>query len=376
MTTEKQTPHEQIVVPVYRMMRYHLRALVKTAAWLLALTLVFSVLWLRLMPFYEGLTTVTMLPTEQQLQYTEPRDDLEATSPAMILSQTHTEFLLSRTVAERVVRTIAAEQRKWMAEKALKLEGSAAAALYQNCFGPIKNKLSEVYHKLNYGYWVPPDPVEDLIIRLQQRTTVEQMPGSFVLQISVLWDNPRISARAANLLADIYVDLTRKANQEEMRVRASFISERIAETERDLRAIRKQLQAFKEKERVYAPDSDAKLMLDELSGYLRDYSSVRVELGALTGRMGMLKEHQTPEQLAMMKAEKAGKKLSDKPYLFDLETDPGELNDLADSRPEDVKRLSDMIEKEMGGPPHATPQTVDSQATDELMNTMRQTGYL
>ncbi len=76
------------------------------------------------------------------------------------------------------------------------------------------------------------------------------------------------------------------------------------------------------------------------------------------------------------KAEKEGKKLPPAPYLYDLQKDPGEKSNLAKKRAADTKRLGKSLTEEMSKPPLAKPETVEQEATQELMDKFRQTGYL
>ena len=82
-----------------------------------------------------------------------------------------------------------------------------------------------------------------------------------------------------------------------------------------------------------------------------------------------------PTKGEIHRAEKAGNEAELKVFLFDLENDPGETNNLVLEKPEIAVRLAAKLEKEMSRKPIAEAETVGS-GDKELKEKMRSVGYL
>ena len=286
----------------FRLLFYHWPGMVRTIVILTGIVFGVSVIWGSAIPFYEASTTVTMLPSTAELGFTVNRDDFAGLSPAIVLSQTHTEFLLSRSLAEKVVRKV-------LMEKGMPRAGASRNAIdwiFDRVVLPMIGKAYHLYCLLNYGYFEEPKPVDRLVDRLQKRTDIENIPGSYILMITVTWDDPQIAARAANLLAELYVDSTRKANQEEMRLTRQYIEERSAEAEADLRRNEEQVKNFKRDEQFFAPSEETALKIAELSEYTRELTRSRTSLVNVEARIASLKAYESDAGLADLRSQQAG----------------------------------------------------------------------
>lgn len=156
-------------------------------------------------PIYTGIAKVSLLPTESELAFTRTFVQSSQFSPANMISQTHIENLISRPVAEgaikRLLDTFGAPETSDV--------GGLVDRVRRGLQG-AKRAIRRVYNILNSGRHVPLDPYTDAILTLQDSVEVEMVEGTYILEISVSWDDPRIAAAAANILAEAYVDRVRE----------------------------------------------------------------------------------------------------------------------------------------------------------------------
>ncbi|WP_192361874.1 hypothetical protein [Mesorhizobium mediterraneum] len=181
--------------------RYYKWLLIAIAGGITGVVALTSVFLLFATPLYTGTTTVTMLPTDAELAYTKSWLGPGQFDPASIMTATHTEYLLSRPVVQRTVDRL-------MKEYGVNESASPAGFKRQlhAVFAAFKSGLRRTYNYLNSGTNVPIDAYEDAILTMQDNIEVEAIEGSFMLQISVTWDNPKIASAAANYLAQAYLD--------------------------------------------------------------------------------------------------------------------------------------------------------------------------
>ena len=120
----------------------------------------------------------------------------------------------------------------------------------------------------------------------------------------MLWNDPDIAARAANLLAESYVDHMQSTQLRVLETARELTEERIEQTRIELRALEGQLRDFKKDATVYMGTDQLDNMSDELSSYLQEYSAVRITLRELAGKITVLKEHQGPTGRVLAEADR------------------------------------------------------------------------
>jgi uncharacterized protein involved in exopolysaccharide biosynthesis len=223
------------------------------------LTIVLSAVGLLLLPKYTARTKLTLLPTRSEIGYASTRPEALGLSPAALLGQTHVEALMSRTLAEDVARTLQAEGG------GSGEAGGLLANIRRWVIAPVIGSLHRGLTLLNTGRWEMPEPTTALAYVIQGRTEVQNLPGSFVFQVGVTWDDPDTAARVANLLTERYVQMTLQASREEMRTTREYIEARITETEGGLAALEEKIKGYRVEEGLYATSTDLELGLQELS---------------------------------------------------------------------------------------------------------------
>ena len=162
-----------------------------------------SVLFLVVTPLYTSTAKVNLLPTDTELAFSRTFVQSSSVNPANLLSQTHIENLLSREISQATIdRLVALNGAKPLTETT---DGGLKAMLRVS-FRWLKNSIRQTYNILNSGKHVPIDAYTDTILTLQDNITAEMIEGTYILEISVVWDDPDVAAAAANTLAQVYVE--------------------------------------------------------------------------------------------------------------------------------------------------------------------------
>ena len=300
------TSHDDVARRSMRLLAYHRQRIWWITSRILVLTVIITAFGLALAPKYVARTKLTLLPTRSEIGFASIRPEAWGLSPATVLGQTHAESLLSRTLAEEVARTL-------MAENAAELNnGGFLGSVRRNVVGPLAGAINGVITLLNTGRWETPDPLRALADTIQSRTQVRNVPGSFVFQVAVTWENPQLAARLANLLTEHYVQMTLRGDQEELRTTREYLEARIKETDTALEELQAKIKNYRSTEKVYSvaynTSADVDLGLQELSQSLRDMSTTRANWQQLDARISTLKPYQTPTALAVFEAERNGLK--------------------------------------------------------------------
>ncbi len=154
-------------------------------------------------PFYKAVATVTMQPTEAELAFTQGWLGVSQFNPAAILTQTHIEHLLSRPVAEKALQLLlAGEVNSGAAETGLN-------GFVKKLGRSVKRLFWKTWNTLNYGKHIPLNESAELLITLMEAIDVEVVEGSYIINIEVLYDDPIIAAKIANVIATAYVHQSR-----------------------------------------------------------------------------------------------------------------------------------------------------------------------
>lgn len=159
-----------------------------------AMALALSLLLQSAMPIYKSRVTVNMQPSEEALMFNKGFMGVSQFNPATIIVQTHIERILSREVAERAIDILLEE---------------AGGALPESAPGALDRFKASVWRnwaRLNYGYFIPANARTRMVNELISATEVEVVEGSYILLIEISHDNPELAARAANALAQAYID--------------------------------------------------------------------------------------------------------------------------------------------------------------------------
>ncbi len=300
------TSHDDLLKRALRLLPYYRGPIWWITSRVAILTVIASALGLALNPKYVARTKLTLLPTRSEIGFAAQRPEAWGLSPAVMLGQTHAEALMSRTLAEEVARAL-------QSDKAAKAEnGGIMGGLRRWVVAPLVGGFHRTVTLLNTGRWETPNPLQSLTQAIQGRTRVQHLPGSFVFQVAVTWDNPATAARIANLLTERYVEMTLRASREEMRTTREYIESRIQEVETALENLQTKIKDYRTTQQIYSTayntSGDTDLGLQELSESMRLLNAARVDWAQLSTRLDVLKGYHTPAALAAVEAERSGLK--------------------------------------------------------------------
>jgi len=103
-------------------------------------------------------------------------------------------------------------------------------------------------------------PLEAAILQFEKKLSVEGVKRSSVIQISFQHKDPRVAAKAANLLVDF---LKEKHLQVYSDPKSSFLEQQLAAYEKKLKESQNQLEVFKQKYRVFSLEEQRTLLLKQ-----------------------------------------------------------------------------------------------------------------
>jgi len=299
MTT---TSYDDLIKRSFRLLSYHRKRIWWITSRVFILTLVLTAFSMAFRPKFVARTKMTILPTRSEIGFAAGHPDMFG-SPVALLGQTYSETMTSRTLAEDVARTMMTHDRAELSN------GGVLGHIRHNFIAPIFGLFGRAVTLLNTGRWEMPDPFMSLVDAIQARTKVQNLPGSFVYQIAVTWENPKIAAAVANTLADRHVQRTLQTNREEMRTTRDYIEAKIKESKADLAVLETKIKEYRVGEKLYASSTDMELGLQERSLYQRDLNSTRVNRAQLDARIDALRPYQTPAALAAIEAERSELKM-------------------------------------------------------------------
>lgn len=280
-----------------RILFYNLRKAVFTVSLVFLSVVLLSVFWLKASPVYESKSVLTFLPTEFEIRFQDGRSDLAGMNAASVLTQTHTEFLLSRSLAESVIKR-ALELRKPEAPKP-----SLALWVKERLVSPAKGLFWKTYYTWNSGRFVEPDPLEDLTGKLMKRTKIANVPASYILSISVEWDDPEFARVLAGLLTEMYIESVARSNQKAIDQTLAQLNGRADSIQAQLDVINGRIRDFKKGEKLFVLAKTVEFKMDELKSYIEQHNEQRMKVFALQGELQNKKNLMTSTDYEKMKAD-------------------------------------------------------------------------
>lgn len=197
-------------------------------------------------PNYEATTTILIKSNIIQSQTSVPGVTVTSDSTTLLQTkgQTFREILNSRAVAERIVNILELE-------KTLKKRK-------QNFGTFIFKGLS------NLMMLKPKDPKQRLIEDIQKSISSKLITSTSIIEVSVSYPDPKLTADIANTAAKVFVDQIREMNVTEARIAKEFIAERVSVAEIDLKKTQDKFQDFISKEKFVYPEKKTEMGLNEL----------------------------------------------------------------------------------------------------------------
>jgi uncharacterized protein involved in exopolysaccharide biosynthesis len=279
-----------------RILWYRRRRIIYFTIGVFLLTVVFSIIWLKGMPLYESTTVVTMLPSDAEIGYSM-KSNIPGSSTALTLSQTHTEFLLSRTIASEVIDTLIKDY------SGIPSPTSLSQRITQEYLLPTVDYLYRVYFFLNYGMYQKPTKRDILINKMRKRITIENVPGSYIINISVSWTDPQIAKKAANFLAQMYIENSKMENQRSLSQAKTFIEDKLKHYNEQLVFLENEERNFKTNANISSFSKDVSMDLDEMSSYTQEKNRLELKMLELDAKLRNFKDIETQSNKIQLTSE-------------------------------------------------------------------------
>jgi uncharacterized protein involved in exopolysaccharide biosynthesis len=129
-------------------------------------------------------------------------------------------------------------------------------------------------------------PLEAAILQFEKKLSVEGVKKSSVIQVSFQHKDRRIAAQAVNLLVD---SLKEKHLQVYSDPKSSFLEQQLAAYEKRLKESQNQLEAFKQKYRVFSLEEQRTLLLKQRTDLDTSFKISLNQVGELQNKLSSLK---------------------------------------------------------------------------------------
>ncbi|QQA43549.1 GumC family protein [Pelagovum pacificum] len=233
-------------------------------------------------PTYVATATVTVQPSNAELEFT--RDYVRGASydSANVVTQSHMEYLRSRETAVRVYEELAG--------------GSSEPPPPPSLLSQAKRKVKQTLRWINSGVWPQSTGIEGEIDEIRDSMSLSMVESTFIMQIGVRWDDPQEAAIIANMLAEVYRDRNREQIAQSTQSLQDFLEgERAAAVEEaaDLRSARSELMR---ENGITDFQTERTTLLQRLSQAESDLVSARSELSASNALLASFGEAQTNDR--------------------------------------------------------------------------------
>lgn len=250
------TPEDDDTIDLLRLWRTVWRAKWNIAAFVITVAMLTVLLVLNMTPQYQASTTLLIEERNPKVLSFQQIYDPSASGSEYLLTQLG--LLQSRALAERVVNKLdlsthplldprqrpapAFDPRAWLRSTQL-LPGST----------PDEEAISDEMAFTN------------ATIGLMRRTSVQAMGKSQLISISVELPDPELAARAANTLADSFIESQLDASMTMALSTANWMNSRLEELREKLQNAENELQAYREQEGLVDVDGVATISANELA---------------------------------------------------------------------------------------------------------------
>lgn len=186
--------------------------------------------------------------------------------------ETFTKLLKSRIVSEKVVRILGLDKR--LSQKQPQKNKSGIISILKDITSTPKRLIGF----LKSGKGKKQDPLQGLINIIQGAISAELLPKTSILEISVLYHDPKLTADIADTVAKVFVEHIGEMNSAEARVAKHFIAERVKVAEDDLKTDQDNFREFIIREGTVYPESKTNLVLVELVHFETSLKNTRAEI--------------------------------------------------------------------------------------------------
>lgn len=229
----------------------------------------YSTVLLFVAPKYKSAVDISLLPSADELSFTKNFIGGTREKQANVLDETAMEYIKSRPVIERAIQALSVNKSAAPAKAA---EPGYFDSLF-SIFDRVKYTFKRLYTIVNSGKFIPPEPSTALVEKYKKAIRLNQIHGSFLLQIEVTLSDPDRAAAFANSLAAAYVEFA----SEEAAAAARDIKNKLTE---QIEVRRKALEDLAEEEFQLRQKLGALSLEDERMSLIKTLESERLILSS------------------------------------------------------------------------------------------------
>ena len=242
----------------------------------------FSVVVLAQRPSFEAAARLNIVPTSAELGFATRFVRGQTFDGGAVMVQTYGEYVYTRPVLEPVVERYLA----WEAKRA----NVSLETLERNASAPSFFTPGQVLSYLNYGEVVKLPLREDLIQSLIENTTIEMVEGTYLMKVSVAWDDPQAAAWLANVLAEAIVARAHSQSEASEQLLTTTLGRSLVAKRAELAALLGQSRLLKQRSGVVDVDTQKQGLMQELMAEESRLTSDRVALDSAAAEVAALRK--------------------------------------------------------------------------------------
>jgi succinoglycan biosynthesis transport protein ExoP len=159
----------------------------------------------------------------------------------------------------------------------------------------LEQVIQRIYSKPKDGEEIP------TYLEIMKRITISPVKDTEILKIQVVGRDPQDAALLANVLVNTFMDRITYLVRSEQKMVREFIGERLDESKRELERAETALEVYKREQKIVAPDSETKSLVDRLSGINQLKAENTVEMASVQARLESVNRqlaNEKPEYIA------------------------------------------------------------------------------
>jgi uncharacterized protein involved in exopolysaccharide biosynthesis len=244
-------------------------------AWLL------SVIVLAQRPSFDAAARLNIVPTSAELGFATRFVRGQTFDGGAVMVQTYGEYVYTRSVLEPVTERFLAREAERANMSLEQFERSSAAPSF---FTP-----GQILSWLNYGEVTKLPLREDLMQSLIENTVIEMVEGTYLMRVSVTWDDPDAAAWLANALADAIVERAQTQSEASEQSLTTTLDKNLLAKRAELAALLNQSRRLKQRSGVVDVDTQKQGLMQELMAEESRLTSDRVALDSAMAEVGALR---------------------------------------------------------------------------------------
>lgn len=232
-------------------------------------------------PTFEASARLNIVPTSEELGYASRFVRGTTFDGGSTLLGTYAEFAHTRPVVAPIVD-------RWIAEQAQAAGQTPQQWIAANTPAPGFSPRA-LYSELNYGA-APVQPLrEDLIDGVIKYTTIETVEGTYLMKLTVEWDDPKAAAWFANALAGAIIARAETMSSKSGTEIAGNLQTRLAEKQAELDATLRRSRDMKQSVGVVDVDQQKQALLAAQVAEQSQLTSDRAQLQASESQVAGLR---------------------------------------------------------------------------------------